>query len=130
MTNYLAIYFVPTIIMILFIISVICTITADNLPPYNLASGKMRSYYDIIKLFQHREGAAAFSVLFFILFIIEIMIIIDYNNTLVSAPKFNNEYKTVPSSSSVTLSVMPSSSSFTKEVINEHNKSLKEFEGK
>lgn len=107
MINYLAIYLFPTIVMILFISCIIFTFTT-----------------------QYKKQSAVFSVLLFIIFIINVMMIVDYNNTLVSAPKFNGEYKATPSSSYTPLEVMPSSSSFTKEVINEHNKSLKDFERK
>jgi hypothetical protein len=61
--------------------------------------------------------------------LVQAVMLLDYFNNIVVAPKFKSEQTSIaPIVSEKPIEVMPNASSFTKEVVEEHGKQLKEFE--
>lgn len=105
MTNFLALYMA---LVVLFIVFASATIFAFVTEKYKFES-------------------SAFSVGMFVAFLVQVLIIVDYNNTLVTAPKRDEKAVVAEVVSAIPLETMPSASSFTKDAIREQEKILKEF---
>lgn len=109
MTQYLFIWF-------LFVLTLISTI--------------LLGYFAIVV---NTKNKALFVIVIigFIGTLVQAVMLVDYMNNIVIAPKFKSEQTSiVPSASEKPIEVMPNASSFTKEVVEEHDKQLKEFENR